>query len=335
VRHPAILGPAPPETNESLHWHDPQFLADVEHWVDEHVDRSGAIEQLHSSPWATAIRIPTAAGSVWFKACIRELAHEIRTLELLAARRPHLVPRVLASDRKRSWLLLEDAGEPLRERNSHPGQLERWEEAVALYAELQLDVAADADAFVAGGVPDRRGSVVAQFMDVIEDDRVTKPIDEPLSEREVAELRALIPRLAAEEAEVDALGLPYSIQHDDLHDDNIFIRDGEYRIIDWGDACVANPLLSLTITLEFAAQRFHVAFDAPEVGRVRDAYIEPFTALRTRDEIRDAVPAAIRIGHACGTVTWSKVMTVIPLQWRAPFHRGIPRRLRRLLELCA
>jgi hypothetical protein len=324
------------ETNETLRWHDPTWLAEVESWIDTRIERRGDIDQFHSYPWATALRVPTADGQVWFKACLSELAHEVTTLQLLAARRPEVVPRLLAGDRARGWMLLEDAGLRMRDQEAQPGHVERWHDAVARFAQLQLDVADDADAFTAGGVPDRRGLVTPQFAEAIEDEQVTKPPnDEALTEQEVDALRALVPRLDAEERQLDALGLPYSIQHDDLHDANIFIRNGNYRIIDWGDACVANPLLSLTIALGALAYQLGVDRNAPEVARVRDAYLEQFTALSPRNELLDAMEMTIRVGHACGTIKWCEVIRAIPPEFRSPYDEGIPKRLRRLLELCA
>ncbi|HET9673491.1 MAG TPA: aminoglycoside phosphotransferase family protein [Gaiellaceae bacterium] len=323
------------ETNEALRWHDPAWLTEVTDWIDARIDRNGEVEQFHSYPWATALRLATAAGDVWFKACIPELAHEVRVLELLNARRGDAVPELLAGDRERGWMLLADAGERLRELEPEPGQLERWEDAVALYAQLQLDVAQDVDEFVDAGVPDRRGAITEQFAVVIEDETVTKPpVEDPLRDDEIEQLRAIVPRLESEEAELDALGVPFSIQHDDLHDGNVFVQNGGYRIIDWGDACVTSPLLSLTIALAVVAYQFGVDADAPEVVRVRDAYLEPFTAVVPRAELLDAVPAATRLGHACGTLKWAEVLTAIPAETRGAFDKAVPGRLRRLLALC-
>jgi Ser/Thr protein kinase RdoA (MazF antagonist) len=161
------------------------------------------------------------------------------------------------------------------------------------------------------------------------------PNDEALADEEVDELHAIVSRLEAEEQQLDALGLPFSIQHDDLHDPNIFIRNGEYRIIDWGDPCVANPLLSLTIALGALAYQLGVDRDAPDVARVRDEYLEPFTALCPHEVLLAAMEMTIRVGHACGTIKWSEVIRAIPSGSRSPYDEGIPKRLRRLLELCA
>jgi aminoglycoside/choline kinase family phosphotransferase len=323
------------ETNEALRWHDPAWLAEVTGWIDARIERDGEVEQFHSYPWATALRVSTAGGDVWLKACIPELAHEVRVLELLNARRSDAVPTLLAGDRERGWMLLADAGERMRELEPEPGQLDRWEDAVALYAQLQLDAAEDVDAFVEASVPDRRRKVTEQLASVIEDEGVTKPsLEHALGDGDVERLRELLPRLADDEVELDALGLPFSIQHDDLHDANVFVDNGGYRIIDWGDACVANPLLSLTIALAVVAHRLGVEADASEVVRVRDAYLEPFTPVVARDELVAAVPTALRVGYACGTLKWAEVLAAIPPETRGPFAESVPRRLRRLLELC-
>ncbi len=323
------------ETNTALAWNDPHWLAEATAWIDANVERTGELDRFHSYPWATAIRAPTAAGIVWFKACIAELAHEVSTLELLNVRRPDAVPGLLAGDRERGWMLLEDAGERMRELEPLGGQLERWETAVRLYAKLQLDVAPAADRFAAGGVPDRRGRVAEGFRAVLGDERATKPTSESaLTDEELERIHAVVPRLADAEQELDELGLPYTIQHDDLHDANVFVRDGSYRIIDWGDACVANPLLSLTVALAVVAYRFGVEDDAPEVARVQAAYLEPFAALVPAAELERAAPLARLVGYACGTIKWHEVMSAISGEQRAPFDVELPERLRRMLELC-
>ena len=325
------------ETNEALRWNDPSWLAAATGWIDERVERTGEVEQPHIYPWATALRVPTQDGPVWFKACVPELAHEVRTLELLAARRPELVPPLLASDRTEGWMLLGDAGTRLRDLEGTPGQIERWERAVAAYAQLQLDVAADADAFVAGGVPDRRGTrAVGELGILLVDEAALKPpVDEALSDGEIERLRALLPRIAEEAETLDALGLPDSIQHDDLHDANVFLRDGEYRIIDWGDSSIAQPLLSSSVMLQFVAWRLDVGADAPEVRRVRDAYLEPFTAFVPREELAAATPVVARLGQLSGALKWNDVVKAIPDWTRAEWVDAVPYKLRLLVELCA
>ncbi len=97
--------------------------------------------------------------------------------------------------------------------------------------------------------------------------------------------------------------LPPSLQHDDLHDANIFVPYdgvGPYRVFDWGDASVAHPFATLLVTLRVVADRLELADGAPELLRLRDAYLEPWTGEHDRATLVEAVPAgaADRPGRA-------------------------------------
>jgi hypothetical protein len=313
------------ETYETR-WADPEWHAEARAWVEERLAAegraiTGELEQPHLMQWATALRVPTSHGEVWFKACLPQLAFEREVLALLARRRPDLLPRIVAADAERSWLLLEDAGERLRELESTPGQLERWASAVARYAELQRVAAPDADSFVAAGAVDRRGPLLLeQFAELLEHDSGLEP-------GEPAQLHALLPSLEDDIELLAGLGVPDSIQHDDLHDGNIFLRDGAFRIIDWGDSCVGHPFHSLEVALAVVEYRL-----GPEAVRpVRDAYVDAWRVPSTDDH----VDAARRLGFVSGTLKWWETLQLVADPTRPPFDDAMPLRLRRLIELCA
>jgi hypothetical protein len=312
------------ETSETL-WRTPSWLAEARGWTEEQLSAhgreiTGPIEQPHLQQWATALRVPATGGVVWFKACLPELAFETRVLELLAAHRPELLPTVLASEPARAWLLLEDAGDRLRELESQPGQVGRWAAAVGRYAELQRSAAADADALVAAGATDRRGErLLEQFRGLLEHDH-------GLTSDEVERLRGLLPKLRVYVGQLDELGVPDSIQHDDLHDGNIFVRNGDCRIIDWGDSCVAHPFHSLTLVSAVVEHRL-----GPEpAAEVREAYLEPWSVSASPEQL----DAAFRLGYVSGTLKWHEVRNLVADPSREPFDDAMPLRLRRLLELC-
>ena len=97
------------------------------------------------------------AGDVWFKAAIPVLAHEAGGRRRSSrGRRPDLVPELLAADFDRGWMLMADGGTRLRELIEEERDLGRWLDVLPRYAELQIDLAADADRLVAVGGPDRR-----------------------------------------------------------------------------------------------------------------------------------------------------------------------------------
>ena len=77
--------------------------------------------------------------------------------------------------------------------------------------------------------------------------------------------------------ELAAYGLPELLQHDDLHDGQVFVRDGRHLLMDWGDACISHPFFTLSVTLEgVIAWGLDDEEDSEDIAPYRDAYLEPF-----------------------------------------------------------
>ena len=315
----------------TLLWARPSWRIEAEEWIRERLAVLGRIEQPHIRPWATALRIPADDGTFWFKASIEPLAYEVPLVERLARRRPDCLPETVAADARRGWLLMRDAGVRVTDLHEDGAPVETWERFMREYAQLQIDVSAEADALVALGVPDRRTpTLIERFPRVLENDRLVRPPTQAtLDDEELAHLHALVPRLVEAAEAVAALGLPDSIHHDDLHTSNVCVGDGGYRFIDWGDACVAQPLLSLSVP------RFHLEDEAAWVY-ARGAYLEPWTAFSPVEELLAACDAAILLAQITGVLKWELINSGLSDEERVGYEDVIPRRLRHLLELtCA
>ena len=309
-----------------LQWNDPGWLAEAHAWILGELGDAvtGPIEQPHVRPWSTVLRVPTQDGPVWFKANMPALAHEAGVVSVLARRRPDCVPKLLAADLERGWMLMADGGTRLREAGL---DVTCWEEVLPLYAELQLDTAADRDALLEAGAPDRTLAALPALYEPL--------LDDPgLTRDEVARQHGLAPRIAEECAALAALGLPETIQHDDLHDGQVFVRAGRYLFLDWGDACVAHPFFTLTVTLRVLGYRLELPETAPELDRFRDAYLEPWTRLAPRAELLAALPGALLLGGLCRLLTWRAVVAGMPQPFAAEWAE-YPAELRRLLLLGA
>jgi phosphotransferase family enzyme len=318
-----------------LLWTEPDWLESVHDWIRSQLERlglerAGEIEQPHVRPWSTVLRVPTGDGDVWFKANMPTQAFEVAVVETLAARRPDLVPTLLGTDLERGWMLQGDGGTRLREILEETGDFDVWIEILPLYAELQMDVAADRDRLLAAGVPDRLlESLPGQFEGVLTDAEAL----ESLTRDERCRLAALAPRIEAECRELAAYGLPETIQHDDLHDGQVFVRDGRFLFFDWGDSCVSHPFYTLVVTLAVLAYRLELDHDAPELDRFRDAYLEPWTCFRPRSELEQAYPLAYRLGVLCRGLTWRSVVAVLPQPLGDDEADAVPERMRMLLDV--
>jgi Phosphotransferase enzyme family len=269
---------------------DTGWLSDARSWIEAHVGAAGPIEQPHVRPWATVVRVPAKGETFWFKASVPALAHEAAVIDVLARHRPDFVPEVVAAEPDRGWMLQRDAGARLRDMSPTEAM---WERILPSYAVLQRDVAPAADELRAAGAFDRR---VAGLPTQLE--RLLSSAEHGLSGDEAAALRSRLSEIEEACAELTALRVPETIQHDDFHDAQVFVCDGRCRILDWGDACVSHPFATLMIALASTDER---GWDR---GRLRDAYLEPFTSIRPLADLRSAVPAAIIVGAVTRVLKW-------------------------------
>jgi hypothetical protein len=277
-------------------WRDAGWLAQAQEWIDSRLselglDRAGPIEQSHVYPWSTVLRVPTAAGSIWFKANEHALRHEVAIVERIAARRPEVAPTLLAADATVGWMLMSDAGEPLRTVVEREQSLDRWYDVLPLYGSVQRDLAADVDHLLAAGVPDLRLATLPVAYEQL--------MDRIGAEPRFREAATMVIDLRDELA---GYGLPELLQHDDLHDGQVFLRDGRYLLLDWGDACISHPFFTLSVTLEgVLAWGLDDMENSVDTAPFRDAYLTAFTGHDPGDLIA-AARIATRLGWACRAV---------------------------------
>ena len=280
-----------------LPWTEPEWLAEANAWIRERVDVTGGIEQPHVRWWSTVLRVPTADGDLFFKAVAPIHRFEAALTARLAELQPGRVPEVVNVDPERGWFLMRDAGTRLRELLETAAELHHWERVLPEYARLQLEVAPHAGEFLALGTPDERLAVLPDlFRELLE------ALPHGLTEDELRHARGAFPRFEEMCLELAEDGLPETIQHDDLHDGQVFVRDGRYLVFDWGDSCVSHPLLSLTVTLRSTAWRLGLEPGGPELRRLRDAYLEPFGR---GPEIGDL---AYRVGTIARAIAWKRMV---------------------------
>ena len=289
----------------------------AEGWIREHVRPAGPIELTHDRPWSQVLRVPVDDGVVWFKECGAVQAYEPRMTAQLAARWPGLVADVLAYDEERAWLLTADAGTPLGAYGNPP---EPWLDLLPRYAELQRGEAAHAADHLEHGVPDLRAETFPQRYE----DLLTGAL--PLDLYEVEALRAFAPRFAELAKKLAGDGIPPSVQHDDLHQANVYERDGILRVLDWGDSAVSHPFGSLIVTFRFLEDATGLALDDPWFARLKAAYLEPWGASA------ETLDSALRVTAFAHAFAWARQRDHLPAGEWPRFDRWFAVILRRALR---
>jgi hypothetical protein len=199
------------------------------------------------------------------------------------------------ADLDRAWMLMRDAGTRLRELVQTSADLRHWELALPRYAELQLTATPIADELLELGVPDARLAVLPDQLRAV----LAEPV-RGLTPAEQDSALAALPEFESLCRELDGYGIAETIQHDDLHDGQVFFARRRYVFFDWGDSCISHPFHSLTVNLRAAAARLDLEPGGAEVQRLRDAYLEPF------GDLREAADLAYRTGTIARALAWDR-----------------------------
>jgi Ser/Thr protein kinase RdoA (MazF antagonist) len=222
-------------------------------------------------------------------------------------------------------MLLPDGGPTLRDAGGATS-VEAWEAMLRDYAQLQIELVPRADDMVGLGVPDTRPERLPELATELLADDDSLMLDRPdgLSceqrDRLVAELGRygeLCTRLADS-------GIPASLQHDDLHDANVFVSDGRYRFFDWGDASVAHPFVSLLVPLRVVARALDVPPGDAVLRHLRDAYLDVWSGYGSLAELRELADLALRIAPLPRAMTWRRILRGVHPAERAEWQDAVP-----------
>ena len=311
-------------------WTDPAWRSAALAWAREELDRAGLVldgepAQPHIYPWSTALRLPVRGGSVWLKAVGPGSAQEPPLATALGTWVPGSVLVPLAVDVERRLILLPDGGRTLRDAGGS-SLVEAWESMLRRYARLQLALVPHASDMLALGVPDHRTDrLPALVTDLLADDEAQLAGREgglrpEVRERVVADL--------AEYAELCARladgGVPSTLQHDDLHDANVFVSGNRHRFFDWGDSSVSHPFVSLLVTLRMARQALALPHGHPALHRLRDSYLDVWREHGTPQRLREQSALALRVGPLQRALTWRRILRGVHPADRVEWQDAVP-----------
>jgi hypothetical protein len=267
-------------------------------------------------PWSIVLTVPTSEGSCYFKTTAPAMANDAALTHALSREAPDLVLAPLALDLDQRWMLLPDGGVRLRDALADARDIGNWERILPACAQLQRRMEGrDAELLTLGAI-DKRPQRLPELLDALLEGGEWLMRGEPggLTDGQIERLRKMHPRYTEACAELDACGIGPSIQHDDLHDGNVLVAGDGYRIIDWGDAGLAHPFATLLVTLRSVAHAFELrewtpfGSSAPELDRLRDAYLELWSDRLPRPDLERLVRLAAWTGMVGRALVWTLAM---------------------------
>ena len=312
-----------------LPWDEPGWHDQATEWIDAqlaanswHAD--GPLEVVHQRIWSIFMRVLTDKGFAYFKSPAPPF-YEAPLTQALACWRPDCTVPLLGVDLERGWLLSADAGSTLRSIGQTPDQVDHWLKALPIYAGFQIELAEHVDELLSFGTPDRRLSVLPELYSQLleETGSLRIGLELGLTSEEHRTLLDLRPRFADLCAELDSIGLPATLTHEEIHENNVLFNGKRYVFTDWSDSSVAHPFFTMTVTLRATAYWLKLDEFGPEMMRMRDAYLEPWTKFATRKKLLSAFKLACRLGMANRALSWNEALRSLSEEQIEPYNDSV------------
>jgi len=293
-----------PERDRSLssRWRTEEFRHEIAGWCEGHVGPPTGMQQHKLRGWATVWRVTTAEGAWFAKQNCPGQQVEVPLMAALSRLVPdRVVPVTAAAD---GFLLTPDQGPVFFD--TAGDDLESWVRLAREAALLQRELVPHHDALLATGMTELTPGDARDYLAARVEQYSVLGADDPrhLAPEVADRLRAHLPVVRRWSEEAAALGLPLTLNHNDLHDRNVFDVDGRLRFFDFGDSLLTEPLGVLLIPLNILGATLEAAGDDARLWRVADAALEVWSDLVPVAELRAVLPAALQLGRLGRVESW-------------------------------
>ena len=281
------------------HQHDLDWAAAT--LADRDIALTAAPVQVRTWNLSSIWRLPTSTGPVWLKVTPPFCASEAAVMPLLDQR---VVPTVLGAAPNR--VLLADV--PGRDQYGARG--DELRSMAGMLIGLQAGWVDRVRELEALGVLDKRArATIPRIYSVIDRNR------HELDDDTLRGLDVLVEGLPLRFAALEACGLPDTLVHGDFHPGNVRGSAGDYRILDWGDCGIGNPMLDLRPSLEY--------FSAHDRLGAINIWESEWSRRVPGCDARRATELVRPLGPLYGAVVYQKFLDNIETTER-PYHEGDP-----------
>jgi aminoglycoside phosphotransferase (APT) family kinase protein len=170
------------------------------------------------------------------------------------------------------------------------------------HARLQLCLVDRVDELARLGVPQLPTAALPEHFEALLADDVRWCADSGLRDR----LRQQLPVYRSSCALLADAVVPMSLQHDDLHSGNVLAAGT--RFFDWGDACLGHPFAVLLVSLRSARHTFSLDAQDKALHRMRDAYLDPWSAFGSRAELLVEASLAVHVAKVSRALSWQRAL---------------------------
>src|SRR5258708_2500919 len=287
----------------------PGWVEELFSWVQSAIEQyglhlSGEFLQLNGRRTLPLPPLETNGQAVWFKAVGEPNLREFPISVTLSRLFPGFVPTAIANHPAwHGWLTTEVAGSTLDEVPDACA----WERAAQTLGELQIASVGMTDQLLEAGCKDLRVTSLLPSVDpflevmtqLMEQQWKTPP---PALDRD--ELLTLGSQIKEALSELAELGIPDTLGHLDFNPGNILCSADQCVFLDWAEAYVGPPFLSLQYLREHLVRlRHNISLDTDVVKTYETMWhrILPREAVASA---QDLAPVLAVFAYAVGTPSW-------------------------------
>ncbi|WP_294568637.1 phosphotransferase [uncultured Arthrobacter sp.] len=297
-------------------WAGPEWRSQAEQWIQLvlesfSVRQTGPIEQPRIRFWSTQLTVPTDLGVLWFKENNPGQLAEASVVAALAELVPDHVVKPLAVEPSRGWMITPDHGATLASLRSNDYQL--WARVLTDFADLQKALIPHADRLTAAGLVNMNPEVAANFVENQLLLHTGLPAEHPmfLSHQGADHVLAQLPRIRAAVETLRALGVPLSLDHNDLHPRNAFLPGSStepLRFFDFADAYWAHPFSALLVPITLMCEQWATTPADPRVRLAVGAYLEQWTDFAPLPALQASLDSALYLGRVHRYGAWLRLL---------------------------
>jgi hypothetical protein len=312
----------------------PGWLSELLAWAEQQlepfgVNLTGAFTQLNASPAFSLIRLETSGSAVWFKATGEPNRRELAITTCLTRLFPGYLPELLGVNAAwNGWLMREACGRTLDDCTG----LASWRRTAKHLARLQIGSIGKQNELLEAGCLDLRLAKLIDKVDPFVDRmRQLMAAQEKLMPARLTETELVCLRSDLKEAclRLSELRLPDTLGHLDFNPGNIVVSPEGCVFLDWAEACITSPLL----TLEHLREHFRrsCSRDTRTMNSLAAAYVRAWQQYFSTDTLQKAMvisPLVAVFAYAAGSNLWWLPEPRLPPS-AAGYFRSLTRRMYR------
>lgn len=266
-------------------------------------------ENVQSTPWSYVVRFVTSDGYIYLKHTPELIALEADIIKILHDQFHAFVPEVIAHNFELNCFLMKDAGRTLREILKQKFDVSLFCKAINQFTSTQLAIADHVNILIDIGVPDwRLDKLPALYMQLLSKKEML--ITDGLSEKEISELKKLLPTVSGLCKKLSSYAIKQSIVQPDFNDNNTLIADDFQKItmIDLGEIAISHPFFSLLNCLQQAKKHHGLTDEDDAYQQLMDACLKNYMDFESKENLLDAFEIAKIIWFIYGALASERLM---------------------------